>query len=77
MTAIYLLSMLAHAYNIIIDRGVGAPGHVREFVDGLNYTEKWFLSMLMKNVKLTDAVGYESYMSIHTLSSTTDITLEI
>ena len=24
-TALYILSMLAHAYNIIIDRGVGSP----------------------------------------------------
>ena len=39
-TALYLLSMLAHAYNIIIDRGVVAPGHGREFVHGLNNTEK-------------------------------------
>ena len=29
VTALYLLSMLAHAYNIIIDNGVGAPGHGR------------------------------------------------
>ena len=28
-TELYLLSMLAHAYNIIIDHGVGAPGHQR------------------------------------------------
>ena len=26
-TALYLLSILAHAYNTIIDRGVGEPGH--------------------------------------------------
>ena len=35
-TALYLLPMLAHTYNIIIDCGVGALGHGREFVDGLN-----------------------------------------
>ena len=28
-TVIYLLSMPSHEYNIIIDRGVGALGHVR------------------------------------------------
>ena len=27
--ALYLLLILAHAYNIKIDRGVGAPGNVR------------------------------------------------
>ena len=40
ITALYLLSILAHKYNIIINRGVGAPGHVIEVVDGLNDTNK-------------------------------------
>ena len=31
-TALYLLSMLSDAYNIKIDNGVVAPGHVREFL---------------------------------------------
>ena len=31
-TLLYLLSILAHEYNIIIDCGVGSPGHVREVV---------------------------------------------
>ena len=41
-TALYLLSMLAHAYKIIIYRGFGAPGHFREVVYGLNDTKKFF-----------------------------------
>ena len=49
-TALYLLSMLAHSYNIVIDCGVEAPGHLREVVNGLNYTKKTFLSMLMTTV---------------------------
>ena len=32
--------MLAHAYKIIIDRGVGSPGNGRKVVDGLNATNK-------------------------------------
>ena len=54
-TTLYLLSMLTHAYNIIIDRGDGAPGHGGDFFDGLNTTEKWFLSMLMEIVKVPGA----------------------
>ena len=34
------LSMLAHAYNIIIDRGSVEPGHGRDDVDGLNANKK-------------------------------------
>ena len=41
-TALYLLSMLVHSYNIIIDCGVVAPGNNIEVVDGLNDTEKGF-----------------------------------
>ena len=49
-TTLYLLSILAHAYNIIFDHGVRAPGHVREVIYGLNDTNKCFVSMLNKTV---------------------------
>ena len=42
-TALYLLSILSHAYNIVIDSGVGAPGHGKDIVDGLNAADKRFL----------------------------------
>ena len=42
-TELYLPSILAHTYNIIIDCGVGSIGHGREIVDGLNDTDKWFI----------------------------------
>ena len=48
--ALYLLSMLAHTYNIIIDHGVGAPGHGRKVVDGLNDIYNFFLTMLTTTV---------------------------
>ena len=41
-TPLYLLSILAHAYAIIIDCGVVPPRHVREIFDGLNSTENSF-----------------------------------
>ena len=39
-TAIYLLSILEHTYNIIIDHGVLSLQHSRELVHGLNVPEK-------------------------------------
>ena len=39
----YLSSMLAHAYNIIIDRGVGLAGQDRYIVDVLHNTDKQLL----------------------------------
>ena len=35
-TALYLLSMLFHAYNIIVDHGVGATYHIRDVVGVIN-----------------------------------------
>ena len=52
--------MLAHAYNSIIDRGVGSTGHGRYVVDGLNVTDNFFLYILMITVKLPGAASYDS-----------------
>ena len=46
VTALYLPPMLAHAYNIIIYRGIGSPINGRVVVDGLNRNYKRFISML-------------------------------
>ena len=35
-TAIYLLSILAHYFQIVIDWEMGAPGHGKYAIDGLN-----------------------------------------
>ena len=74
-TVIYLLSMLSHAYNSIIGSGIIAPGHVREVVDGLNSTNKWFISMLMPTVQLPGAASYDSQMTMNTSNTNTDISL--
>ena len=52
-TALCLISMLACAYNIILDCGVGALLHRREVVDGLNATYIRFILMLMTTLQLT------------------------
>ena len=67
--------MLAHASNIIIGRGVGAPGHGRDIVYGLNGTDKCLISMLMTTVKLPGAESSDSQMAIHTSTSNIDISL--
>ena len=50
-TELYLLSMLAHEYNIIIDHVVGSPSNGKYFVDGLNEIDKNYPSMLMGKLK--------------------------
>ena len=68
--------MLSHAYNVVIDGGVGKPGHGKYVVDGLNATKKRFISMLMKNVQLPGAVTKDSQMGMNTSMSNTYISIE-
>ena len=42
-TAMYFLSMLAFSFNIVNDRAIGAPGHRKDIIDGLNAVTKHFL----------------------------------
>ena len=68
--------MLEHAYNIIIDRGVGEPGHEREVIDGLDATKKCLISMLITTVQLHGTEAYDSHTAIYTSTENTYISLE-
>jgi hypothetical protein len=46
-TAFVLLSVLASVYGITIDRPIGAPGHCKDIVNGINATDKQFLAKKM------------------------------
>ena len=65
--------MLSHAYNIVIDFVIVAPIHVKDFVDGLNDTDKTFLIILMTSVKLPVADTNNSQLVMHTALSYTDM----
>ena len=67
--------MLSHANDIIIDISVGSTGHGKYVVDGLNATNKWYLSMLMTTVQLHNATKNNSQMVIHTSTENTYISL--
>ena len=67
--------MTAHEYNIIIDCGVGAPGHVRLVEDFLNATYKMFPSLLMINVQLTSVAGHDTQMAMKTFIVNKDINI--
>ena len=49
---LYLMSVLSQRHSIIFDRGISAPGHGKEAVDGLNVIDKRYLYQLMSTVKL-------------------------
>jgi hypothetical protein len=62
-TAMYLLSVTTVAYGITIDRAVGAPGHRKDKVDGLNATDKRFLKELMAQTQTPEEDERGSIMS--------------
>ena len=39
-------------YSFIIDRGISAPGHDKEVVDGLYAVDKCYIYQLISNVQL-------------------------
>ena len=60
------MSILSQAFSVIIDRGISAPGHVIEVVDGLNTIDKSFLLKLMSTVHLLVENIYYTQMVMHT-----------
>ena len=53
-TTLYLMSVLSQRHSIIFDRGISAPGHGKEVVDGLNAIDKRFMYKLMYSVNFQD-----------------------
>ena len=69
----YLMSVMSQCYYIIIDRGISAPGHGKEVVDGLNAVNKCCIHQLMSNVQLPGSKRFDSHMQIHTGNQKYDI----
>ena len=65
-SALYLTSVMSQCYSIIFDRGISAPGHGKEVVDGLNYVYKRYIYQLMSTVKLPGSNIFDSQIQIHT-----------
>ena len=74
-TLLYLFSIFSQAYYVIIDRGVSVIRHGRDVVYGLNTSEKRFLFQLMKTMKLPVEKWYDIQMVIHSVTSTSDVSL--
>ena len=66
------MSILSHAYTIVIYCGVVSPGHIKDVVDGLNTTEKRFLTILMTTVQLDGESTNNAQMVMHTSIINTD-----
>ena len=45
--ALFLMNVLCMKHHIIIDRAIGAPGHGKSIIDGLNAVDKHYLKKVM------------------------------
>ena len=71
------MSILSQYFNTIINRGVSAPGHNIEVVDGLNAIEKRFVFHIMTPLQLPCSKWVDTKMLVHTATKKTDESLEI
>jgi hypothetical protein len=66
-TALYLLSLLASQKHVVIDRAIGAPGHGKDIVDGLNATDKRFLKGEICLIGSPEANNFAQRMVAHSM----------
>ena len=66
-TALYFLSVLAVKHGIIIDRAIGAPGHGKDIVDGINAIDKEFLRSKMCMIGTPEASDGNKRMAAHSM----------
>ena len=74
-TVLYLFSMLSHAFNIIIEHGISASGHIREILYGMNDIDKSFISHLLDIVQLPGSQKFDTQMEMHKTTHNTDVSL--
>ena len=70
---LYLLSVVSQCYSIITDRGICAPEHGKEVVDGLNDADKRFIYRLMSTFQLPGQVRFDSQIKMHTGTEKVDV----
>ena len=69
------MSVMYQCYSVIIDRGISAPGHGKEVVDGLNAFYMCYIYKLISNIKLTRSKIFDSQMQMHTGNQKYDVSL--
>ena len=69
------MSVFSQCYSIIIDRGISAPGHSKEVVDGINAIEKRFIYQLIYNVQLPGSKTFDSHILMHSFTHKNDVSM--
>ena len=69
--------ILLKSYNIIIDRGISAPGHGRDIVDGLYSKDKRLIFHMVATFQLPGSKRFDTQMEVHTATQNTDVILAL
>ena len=69
------MSVISQTYSLIIDRGISAPGHWKEVVNGLNAVDKRYIYQLMSKVQFLGSVIFDSQIKMHTGTEKKDVSL--
>ena len=69
------MSLMSQTYSIIIDRGISAPVHGKEVVDGLNYVDKRHIYQLISKVQLPGSDRFDSQIKMHAGTENKDVSL--
>ena len=57
---------MSQNYSIRVNRGISAPGHGKEVVDGLNAVDKRYIHQLMSKAQIPGSVRFDSQIKMHT-----------
>ena len=57
---------MLQCFSVIIDKGISAPGHGKEVVDGINDVDKCYIYQLMSNVQLPGSKRFDPQMQMET-----------
>ena len=69
-SSLYLMSAISMKYDVVIDCAIGAPGHGKDVVDGLNAVDKRYLKTAMFRIINPEENGSEKTMNSHSATAT-------
>jgi hypothetical protein len=74
-TTLFLLSLIATEFDLTFDRAIGAPGHGKDIVDGLNVTDKMSLQKQMCMIGTPESNDTQKRMEAHSMMETASLSL--
>jgi hypothetical protein len=74
-TTLFLLSLIATEFDLTMDRAIGAPGHGKDIVDGLNATDKMYLKKQMCMIGTPESNDSQKRMEAHSMTETASLSL--